>query len=700
MKRLSVQSRLVLLLLLVSLSSILAVGIVAYASATEALTTRTITRLENLRKARSDRLIERIDLLRNQVVTLSETGSVVEAMREFRQAYQKLTKVELPVPQVEKLRNYYEKEFLPRLSSNIDGEPLLETYLPHRNASRYLQYHYLATNPHALGEREKLDTAADGSEYSAVHQKYHPYFRRYMARFGFRDILLINPDSGDILYTCEKSTELGRSLYTGPFAQSNLANLVRSLRKQSDRKTFRIADFETYIPSMGRPAAFVASPIFDGPDRIGILVMQFPVDSINKLMSGNSGYRRDGLGQSGEVYIVGSDHLLRTSNRAANTDLDGYLQMLRKSGYSPATLRRIKNDGTPILQQMIKTPPVEKALLGQDGIEDYQDYLGEQCLASYGPLEIEGLHWVIVAKISKAEAYGSAYELGRRILITLVVVALIVSVLAVILARLYVRPIQQIRDGVRALAEGKRDVNVKLDTQDEYRELADSFNDMSKALLTRSDLLDQQRRENEELLVTILPAPAILRVREGNLTAVDTYPEVTILLAHLVNIEGLNANIPEPDHVRVVDDLVDAFDDVAEQFGIEKLRTHELSYLAVCGLSVARVDHPNRCLDFAIEILRVLTRFNKERGTAIGLKIGIHTGPVVGSLVGRRKFAFELWGNTITQTQRLASMAEVGTILISRTVQDKLRDLVDFTRVPEIQTQEPRGGEKRSTRAA
>src|SRR5581483_8928776 len=308
-----------------SIGSILAVGSVAYTSATESLTERMVQRLDGLRRVRAVRLRDHLELIRNQVITLAETDSVVQAAKEFRDAFDKARREKKPTEQqLAALRDHYEKKFLPELKRNTDGEPILETYFPACPGAQYLQYHYIAMNPNPPGDLEKLDAAKDDSEYTRAHRKHHPFFRRFAERFGFQGVLLVNPDSGKVVYSSEKTMDLGRNLYTGAFAQSNLATMLRSLRKQGDRRTFRIADFEPYAPNMGQPAAFVACPVFDGASRVGVLVLQFPVEKINRIVSGNKGWERDGLGKSGEVYVVGDDHLLRTMTRGMIEDADAY----------------------------------------------------------------------------------------------------------------------------------------------------------------------------------------------------------------------------------------------------------------------------------------------------------------------------------------------------------------------------------------
>ena len=124
----------------------------------------------------------------------------------------------------------------------------------------------------------------------------------------------------------------------------------------------------------------------------------------------------------------------------------------------------------------------------------------------------------------------------------------------------------------------------------------------------------------------------------------------------------------------LLSDIVAACDEAAEQHGVEKVRTIGSSYLAVSGLSVERPDHTARMVEFAREVVRIVKRFNAERGVQLVAEIGINTGPVVGGLVGRRKFIYDLWGDTVKLARGIESDGRTS-ILVTRPVYDRVREL-------------------------
>ena len=127
----------------------------------------------------------------------------------------------------------------------------------------------------------------------------------------------------------------------------------------------------------------------------------------------------------------------------------------------------------------------------------------------------------------------------------------------------------------------------------------------------------------------------------------------------------------------LLSDIVAACDEAAEQHGVEKVRTIGSSYLAVSGLSVERPDHTARMVDFAREVVRIVRRVNAERGVNLVAEIGINAGPVIGGLVGRRKFIYDLWGDTVKLARGIESDGKTS-IRVTRPVYERVRDLVMF----------------------
>jgi class 3 adenylate cyclase len=182
-------------------------------------------------------------------------------------------------------------------------------------------------------------------------------------------------------------------------------------------------------------------------------------------------------------------------------------------------------------------------------------------------------------------------------------------------------------------------------------------------------------------------------MREGDGRVTESFADVTVLFAEVDGLTELSEAIPAARALGLLNDLIIAFDEAAERHGVEKVKTVGASYLAVCGLSERRPDHTNRVVEFARELRLIVERFNKERGTDLTVGIGINAGPVVGGIMGRSKFIYDLWGATVNVARALKS-DRVAPIRVTEEVRDRLRDLDEFEGRTEV---EIKGGGRTAT---
>lgn len=680
--QLSMKSKLIAMLLVVSGCSILVTAFIGYRSGRVNLTDRVFNQLTSVRASKAYQVESYFKNIRNHTQTLSEDPSVIAAMQEFAAAYRQLQASGVPDTFDAKTADYYRQEFLARLSKVEEGSPILNSYLPKATASRYLQYHYIAANPNPVGKKHQLEKAPDGSQYSQLHARYHPIFRNIIEKFGYYDMFLIDPQ-GTIVYTVFKETDFTSNLMIGPYRDSNLAKLFESVRDAKERNYSRLADFAPYAPSYGAPAAFIAAPIFNQSELVGVLAFQMPVDEINNVMTGNRNWESDGLGKTGETYLVGRDNLMRSVSRFLVQDPKNYIDSLRAIGMTEAAITRINQYGTSILQQTVRTEGTESALSGQQGTRIIKDYRGIPVLSSYAPLRIDGLDWVILAEMDLAEAYAPIYDFQQQVLISATLLMLLVTLLAMGLAYLFVRPINRLIVSTRKVAAGNLDAIAALETEDEFGELARSFNAMVRSLRTQTNLVEQKNRENEQLLLSVFPAAIAKRLKRGEKNIAEEVSNVAVLFSDLTGFTKLSASLTAYEIVSVLNDLVTAFDEAAERYGMEKIKTIGDSYMAVCGLSVPYLDHDKRAIDFALEMQTIIRRFNHERGFELNLSAGINSGDVVAGIVGRNKFLYDVWGDTINVASALRTVCPPGAILVSQAVQKRLQDLYEFEPVEE-----------------
>lgn len=281
-----------------------------------------------------------------------------------------------------------------------------------------------------LGKPDLLN-AEDGSAFSVVHQDRHRFFRSYRQVQGYEDVFLIDLE-GNVLYSTNKDPDFGASLTSEPYRESNLGRLYQAMRGARMGEVL-MGDAAVYGNGV---ALFMGIPIYREDICLGYLVTRLPLGHINERMN-----EREGMGQTGETYLVGPDHRFRSdsSNDPANRTVKASL-----SG-------TVKGNG-------VDTASVREALAGRSGVRMDRDYRGTEVLSAYSPVSLEGLQWAIVASLSAEEALAPAASL---LWVTLGVgcgAALLAVLLAVLVSGRIVRPIRRLTDWSRRIAGGELDM--------------------------------------------------------------------------------------------------------------------------------------------------------------------------------------------------------------------------------------------------
>jgi len=360
---LKIGTKIMTILVLVAASSVGVFGYLDYRAARETLRVESFSKLTAVREMKAQQIEDYFETINGQVITFSESRTVIEAMRGFKRAFAALEAGAMvdhgtTDPADSGLIAYYRDEFFARLKPNtIDELEALrpEDFIPRAARARHLQEHYIAENPNPTGQKHKLDDGGEGSAYDAAHRIYHPIIRSFLERFGYYDIFLVDPDTGDIVYSVFKEVDFATSLLSGPYKDTNFARTFLAARNAREGEFVRLVDFEPYYPSYNAPASFIASPIFDGGEKIGVLVFQMPIERINNIMTSHQAWRDVGLGESGETYIVGGDFLMRNQSRFLIEDRENYIAMIRSIGVPEETIRRIEAFDSSIGLQRVET---------------------------------------------------------------------------------------------------------------------------------------------------------------------------------------------------------------------------------------------------------------------------------------------------------------------------------------------------------
>ena len=175
--------------------------------------------------------------------------------------------------------------------------------------------------------------------------------------------------------------------------------------------------------------------------------------------------------------------------------------------------------------------------------------------------------------------------------------------------------------------------------------------------------IEQERSESERLLLNVLPLAVSERLRRGESPIADDYPDVSVMFADIVGFTPISAKLPAHDVITMLSDLFSMFDDLVAERGLEKIKTIGDAYMAAGGLPEPLVDHAVLMVDLALEMLEATN--SSELFPGLSLRVGIHSGPVTGGVIGTRKFAFDVWGSTVNQAARLEATGIPGRIHVS-----------------------------------
>ncbi|MDY6806873.1 MAG: adenylate/guanylate cyclase domain-containing protein [Cyanobacteriota bacterium] len=195
--------------------------------------------------------------------------------------------------------------------------------------------------------------------------------------------------------------------------------------------------------------------------------------------------------------------------------------------------------------------------------------------------------------------------------------------------------------------------------------------DQEQAYLKR--LADEQEK-SERLLLNILPAAIAQRLKQGESTIADSFADVTVMFADLVGFTKLSANLSPAELVELLNEIFSAFDDLADKYGLEKIKTIGDAYMVVGGLPTPRKDHAEAIAEMALDILDKINGIPAQQEQALKVRIGIHTGAVEAGVIGTKKFAYDLWGDTVNTANRMESHGIPGAIQVTKTTYERLYD--------------------------
>ena len=202
--------------------------------------------------------------------------------------------------------------------------------------------------------------------------------------------------------------------------------------------------------------------------------------------------------------------------------------------------------------------------------------------------------------------------------------------------------------------------------------------------------VEQEKRRSESLLRNVLPPDIAVRLGNGAKDIADYFEEATVIFADVVGFGRITAKMKPYEIVGCLNRLFSEFDKVAEDVGVEKIKTIGDNYMTVVGVPTARSGHARVAVRLALDLVAAAERLRLQLPVPFPIRVGVHTGPVMAGVIGTHRFAYDVWGDTVNIASRVESASKAGCVLVSSTTAEAAGSEYQFDGPHKIETKEQR----------
>ncbi|WP_151703453.1 methyl-accepting chemotaxis protein [Nitrincola alkalilacustris] len=492
----SIQKKLLLIILSLSLMAAIAASVFISSASLRAgenlLSEQADLRLELISNTQAQRLENYLSMLQQQVAGYASNVQARRGIAALGSAYRgyRLNAVvrsrEDTLAEEAEMIEYLEQGFvsaLRRSAPNLSFDS--GTYV--RNLSKpdlILQYYYWVDSAGDWTEKDMVDEADDRSRYSLGHREFNQELRELAAYYNYADIYYINP-GGDIVYSLRKLPDFSLNVEHEILNNSGLAQAFRQALNLTAADAPAFANFDEYIPALGEPSAFFAMPVFDqtaestSPELSGVFAVRISTEQIESTLSNNGDRTAQGLGKTGDTYLLNRDGFLLSSKREFDEEPAQFFAEL--GTLDEITRNRITLRGSPSGLVRLDSEGIQRARAGEQGIAAYINPLGSEVIGSFRPLRFAGTEWLLLTETDANEALSAVGMLRKEVISYGIGITLAVLVLA-FFAALYVarslsKPISILRGSITDI-QAARDLTQKspLKGKDEFGQISAALN--------------------------------------------------------------------------------------------------------------------------------------------------------------------------------------------------------------------------------
>jgi len=574
----------------------------------EALQKASANKLTSILNSRVNHLRDRLSVTENNIRSIAHDARTAAAVELFTHSYHNfLSDTASSTKQLQQpMVNYYNRQFSEEYSHRngkthpIDPSPLLEGLSPTAIA---LQHYFIEENPHPIGSKSQLVRAEIESDYTTTHEGYHTIFANIKKDLHFYDIMLID-NAGNVVYTVEKEIDFATSLEHGPHADSGLADAYRHAKTLKQGGVYT-TPFQAYTPSYDTISGFIGSPLFANGKRVGVVVIQFNNEEIIAIMESERQWEKNGLGKTGETYLVAEDHTLRSESRDFLEDSALFFDELQ--GADPAVANHIRARKSVVGLQKINNKAVTAALENRSGVTITEDYLKHQSLASYTNFTFSGIHWAVIASEHLSEIHAPIEALSANITKYILTLALILAVVTficiMIVSRRFTAVMRRIANDVNTIADGNFDEKVIVDRTDVLGSIQMGVENIQTKLLVR---IIAERNEATRLKIALDQLPTRVMVTDQDLKIIYINDSMRDFLR--IYESSYRAVLPNFEHDKVIGQCIDIF---------HKNPSHQRRRLSELTTTFTSKDVTMGEITIRLSVNPILTEDGKKMGYSV-----------------------------------------------------------------------------------
>ncbi|MEO8705404.1 MAG: adenylate/guanylate cyclase domain-containing protein [Kofleriaceae bacterium] len=304
-----------------------------------------------------------------------------------------------------------------------------------------------------------------------------------------------------------------------------------------------------------------------------------------------------------------------------------------------------------------------------------------------------GVLGVDISDKNMRTALDTAGSLAIRLSLAVIALALIVSIA---MGTVLTRSIHALSATVKRFANKDFTARTVVRSHDEIGQLGVNFNTMAETIQDHSEHLEdmvvqrtseltEEKATSERLLLNVLPGPIADRLKQGESLIVDRFETVSVMFADIVGFTTVASKTSPVELVTMLNEVFSMFDKLAEQHGLEKIKTIGDAYMVVAGIPQPVADHATAIAHMALDMQAGIAAYATRTGTPLSIRIGIHTGSVVAGVIGMKKFIYDLWGDTVNTASRMESSGVPGRIQVTEATYLLMRDQFELEDRGEIE---------------